>query len=78
MTNNAYEVDPRDVGHLDTWLDAEIHGDRNRAFVRSAMLALAETDPEYWWSQRYWNWIDFGLSIDVRDVANGKTDAPVN
>jgi hypothetical protein len=68
--------DASDLRHLDTWLDRHIDGDTRRAYLRARMLELAATDPEHWWSQSYWNWIDFGLPIDVRDVVNGKTEVP--
>ena len=47
------ERDPYMLRHLDAWLDREVHGDACREKVRKAMLALVDTDPEYYGAQSW-------------------------
>jgi hypothetical protein len=46
--------DPYTVRHLNAWLEQQINGDAFRERVREAMLALVDTDPEYYGSQSWW------------------------
>jgi hypothetical protein len=48
------ERDPYTMRHLNAWLEEQINGDTNRDRVKSAMLALFDTDPEYYSSQSWW------------------------
>lgn len=63
-------MDSYKVQHLDAWLDREIYGDMLRAKVRAAMIALVETDPEYYGAQSWWNVFDRVHGEDIRRAHN--------
>jgi hypothetical protein len=65
--------DDRDLAHLNAFLEREVRGESNQAFVREAMLTLAAEDPEYWMSRNYWDWIA-ALPQPAQEVARGVVD----
>lgn len=76
MGGSEIFTDPRNEKHLDAWLERQCDDPCRRAFVKQEMLRLAATDPEYWWNQSYWNWLDRGLPDAVRRVFLGLDPCP--
>jgi hypothetical protein len=57
-TMMSFYFDHWTLKHLDAWLEHAVDGDDCRADVRAAMLAYAESDPEYWAGQSWPNLFD--------------------
>lgn len=54
----ATYFDRATLKHLDTWLYTYVDGDDCREAVKTAMLAYAADDPEYWSAQSWPNLFD--------------------